>query len=80
MPQNVVGSQIRKLRSARDLSQEQLAAKCGIAGFDVSRGTLAKIEAGIRCVDDVELWILAHALRVSIEDLYPAKYLAMGAG
>lgn len=75
MPQNVVGSQIRKLRYGCGLSQATLAARCGVQGFDLSRGTLAKIEAGIRCVSDVELWVIAKSLRVPLERLYPARYL-----
>lgn len=72
MPQNVVGEQIRKHRYRSGLSQADLAARCEIAGFEISRGTLAKIEAGIRCVSDKELWIVAKALRVEIVDLYPS--------
>jgi transcriptional regulator with XRE-family HTH domain len=68
---NLVGSQIRKLRYQKGLSQENLAAKCGILGWDISRSTLAKIEAQIRCVNDEELWMLAKALKVKLEELYP---------
>ena len=72
MPQNIVGPQIRKLRYERDISQAELAARCEVMGFVVSRGTLAKIEAGIRCVNDQELWIIARSLRVSLDALYPS--------
>src|ERR1051326_7132192 len=46
--QNIVGPQIRKLRYQQNLTQEQLAARCGIRGWDISRATLSKIEAQIR--------------------------------
>lgn len=49
-----------------------LAARCGVAGWDLSRGTLAKIEAGVRCVTDTEAANLALALKTSLLDLYPA--------
>lgn len=71
MPTNITGSQIRKLRSQLDLSQEQLSAKCQRVGLDISRGTLAKIEAGVRCVSDQEALLLAQALGVSVSDLFP---------
>lgn len=71
MPQNVVGPQIRRLRDTRDWSQEVLAARCGRLGWDLSRGTLAKVESGFRCVTDGELVTLARALRVSLDELYP---------
>jgi transcriptional regulator with XRE-family HTH domain len=69
--QNVVGEQVRKLRYARELTQETLAAKCNVLGWDLSRGTLAKIESGVRCVTDAELFVLAKALKQEIGDLYP---------
>lgn len=71
--QNVVGSQVRKLRYQRGMTQETLAARCGILGWDLSRATLSKIEARLRCVTDVELEILATALKVEIRALFPAR-------
>ena len=71
MPTNITGSQIRKLRSQHDLSQEQFSAKCQRVGLDISRGTLAKIEAGVRCVSDQEALLLSQALGVSVSDLFP---------
>ncbi len=71
MPENIVGPQIRHTRYQKGLTQNQLAAKCTILGFEITRGTLAKIEAQVRCVSDTELLILAKALSVGITDLYP---------
>lgn len=67
--QNLAGSRVRKLRVAGGLSQEQLAARCQTAGWDVSRGTLAKIEAGVRRLNDAEVVVLAKALKVKTADL-----------
>ena len=74
--QNVVGAQIRKLRFKHELTQDMLAARCGALGWDLSRGTLAKIEAQLRRVTDRELWYLARALRVDLQLLYPKKLSA----
>jgi transcriptional regulator with XRE-family HTH domain len=71
MPQNIVGGQIRKVRYQAGWSQEQLAARLARQGWDISRGTLAKIEAGVRCVSDGELLSLARALGVRTDDLFP---------
>jgi len=68
--QNIVGPKIRKLRNQREMLQDALAAKCGLLGWDLSRSTLAKIEAQVRCVTDRELLILAKALKVTIGDLF----------
>jgi transcriptional regulator with XRE-family HTH domain len=78
-PQNIVGPQVRKLRYQQGLKQSDLAARCGVLGWDLSRGTLSKIEAQLRCVTDGELEILAKALRVEIAMLYPAKRNRAGA-
>lgn len=71
--QNVVGPQVRKLRYQRSITQEVLAARCGVLGWDLSRATLSKIEAQLRCVTDTELEILAKALKVEITELFASK-------
>jgi transcriptional regulator with XRE-family HTH domain len=68
---NVVGSQVRYFRCRLDLTQEMLAARCNILGWNITRGKLAKIEAQVRCVSDAELYLLAKALKVGVEKLYP---------
>jgi transcriptional regulator with XRE-family HTH domain len=47
-----MGPQVRRLRNQRGWSQEQLAAKLKIAGWDVSRNGLAKIETRIQWMRD----------------------------
>ena len=67
---NIIGPQIRNLREQQGLTQEGLAAKCNLAGWNISRGTLAKIEAKVRRVTDDEVALLASALKVDINQLY----------
>jgi transcriptional regulator with XRE-family HTH domain len=69
---NVVGPQVRKLRSQRDWTQEILAQKLQLAGWDVSRTSLAKLESQLRWVSDCELLFLAKVLSVQLKDLYPS--------
>lgn len=71
MPTNIIGKQVSRLRNQQGLSQDQLSAKYQRVGLDISRGTLAKIEAGIRCVSDQEILLLAKALEVSVAELFP---------
>ncbi len=68
---NIIGPQLRKLRYQHEMTQECFAARCGVLGWDISRGTLSKIEAQLRCVSDSELRVLARALQIKIESLYP---------
>ena len=56
-----------RLKFKPPLSQEELAARLQLDGWKISRGTLSKIEAGIRQVTDFEVMILARTLKVSPE-------------
>ena len=76
--QNVVGAQVRSLRSARGWSQETYAAKCQVDGWDISRGTLSKIEAGLRRVTDAEMFHLAKTLDVPVSDLFRKMKVSSG--
>ena len=67
---NIIGPRIKELRESQGLTQEELTARCNLVGLDISRGTLAKIEAQVRRVTDDEIPLLAEALRVSISQLY----------
>ena len=71
-PRNMVGPQVMRIRDSRKLSQNDLATVCQLAGWDVSRGVIARIEGGVRWVADWEVLELAKALKVSVPDLYPA--------
>lgn len=70
---NIIGAKVQFLRNKQKLTQEQFASRCQVAGWDISRGTLAKIESGVRCVGDDELWWLAKILKTPISELYPSK-------
>lgn len=71
--QNIIGPLVRRLRVDGGLSQDALAAQCQRFGWALTRSTLAKIEARIRLVNDAEVFLLAHALGVSPEKLFPAN-------
>ena len=75
MPQNIkadqsLGGNIRRYRNAQGLTQEQLSAQLQLAGCDISRGTLAKIEAGIRHISVQELDAIKTALHVSYDAIF----------
>jgi transcriptional regulator with XRE-family HTH domain len=68
-PRNLVGPRIRELRDKVGLTQPDLAAKCNLLGWNLSRETLAKIETQIRWVSDCELLCLARALGIKVDQL-----------
>ncbi|MEL4363393.1 helix-turn-helix transcriptional regulator [Shewanella algae] len=67
---NILGKAIRHFRKQRKLTQEELTARCNVAGLDLSRSTLAKIEANRRQLTDMEIQIFAGVLSVSEGDLF----------
>lgn len=69
---NVVGPQVRRLRSSRGWSQNDLAIKLQILGMEgATRGKVSKIESRIVWIADEDLLYLARALGVTTEQLYP---------
>ena len=72
-PRNVVGPQIRRLRSQQGITQQAFAERCQRMGWDLSRDTLAKIEAQMRWLADFELVFIAEALSVPLDLLLPER-------
>lgn len=66
---NIVGKRVQEARRKfkPPLSQEALAVRLELEGWKISRGTLSKIEAGIRQVTDFEVMALARTLKVAPE-------------
>jgi len=64
---NIVGPRVREARLAQRprLTQRTLAAKLQLAGLDLDRAEVSKIESKIRRVYDYEVVALASALGVS---------------
>ena len=74
VPRNIVGPQAMRLRCAKGWSQEQMATACQVAGWDVSRGVIARIEGGVRWVSDFDLIQLASILKAPLGSLYPEEH------
>ena len=70
---NILGPKIRAVSKESGLTQDQVPAKSQVLGFDLTRGTLAKIESQVRAISDHEIPFLAKALGCSIESLFPQK-------
>ena len=63
---------MRRIRYARQWSQSKLAAKLQLAGWDISRSGVSKIEARLKFVMDFELNYLVGVLRVDLKELFPS--------
>lgn len=65
-----LGKHIRELRKEKKLTQDKMVSKLQVEGCDLSRGTYAKIEAGIRHVSVTELIALTKILQVDYNELF----------
>lgn len=67
---NVVGKHIKRIREQQELTQDQLAIRLEMAGWQVDRFLVSKIERGERQVLDIEVQLIAKVLKVSISSLF----------
>jgi len=64
---NISGDRIHQARTAKRISQAELAAKMQVVGVMVEREAISKIETGDRFVTDYELLNFARVLGVSMD-------------
>ena len=70
---NISGDRIHQARTARRMTQQELAAKMQVEGVVIEREAISKIETGDRLVTDFELAAFAKVLGVSVEWLIDQK-------
>lgn len=63
---NISGERIRQARVVQRMRQEDLAAKLQIAGVNMERDSISRIEIVTRFVSDFELKVFAKVLGVSV--------------
>lgn len=68
---NLCGKNVARLRLdlRPKVSQKGLADRLQIAGLDLDKNAVQKIESGQRFVTDIELYTLAKVLGVSADEL-----------
>ena len=66
---NLIGNRLSKLRTERNLSQRSLAYKLQLAGYDIDKNVITRIETGKRYVTDIELKAFCEVLDVSYDYL-----------
>jgi transcriptional regulator with XRE-family HTH domain len=70
---NSLGLQIRKLREEKNWSQSDFARELQLAGWDVERSVITKIELRRRCITDYELLLMLRTLGVPLSSLRTPK-------
>ena len=66
---NICGKTVEKRRKEMGLSERQLAELLQIAGLDLDKNAIQRIEAGKRFVTDIEITYLSKVLELSYEEL-----------
>ena len=66
---NVCGSRVAYYRKDMHISQRELADRLQVAGLDIDKNAIQRIECGKRFVTDIEIMALSKVLGHSIEEL-----------
>ena len=62
---NLISNRLIELRKQQNLSQRDLAHKLQLAGYDMDKNVITRIETNKRYVTDIELRALSQVLGVS---------------
>jgi transcriptional regulator with XRE-family HTH domain len=63
--QKQFGERVRSIRKAKGLSQEALAHLC-----DLDRTYIGGVERGERNISLINIYVIAHALEISVKELF----------
>ena len=66
---NVIGKNVRKYRTAANLSLAELSNQLMLKGIDISKPSLQHIEVGKRVVKDYELYALCDIFNVTMDEM-----------
>ena len=70
---NIIGPQIKSIRKAEKITQEDLCARMQVLVYQINRSDISKIENCNKFIADFEVLGFAKALNKSILDLYNLK-------
>ncbi|MBQ2793234.1 MAG: helix-turn-helix transcriptional regulator [Clostridia bacterium] len=70
---NLIGGNLKKLRTRLKVSQQELSNKLELLGVYICRGSISRIEDYSRTVTDIELFAIAEALGIDPSELYTVK-------
>ncbi|MCI8637574.1 MAG: helix-turn-helix transcriptional regulator [Coprococcus sp.] len=70
---NLISRQLIELRKQNNYSQRDLAYKLQLAGYDMDKNVITRIETNQRYVTDLELKALSEVFQVSYDYLIEGK-------
>ena len=66
---NLISQNLIEIRKQKGLSQRALARDLQLAGYDIDKNVITRIETGKRYVTDIELAALCKVLHISMDVL-----------
>lgn len=66
---NVCGKNVAKYRLKMSISQRELADKLQLAGIDIDKNAVQRIECGKRFVTDIEIIAFVKVFNIKFEEL-----------
>lgn len=66
---NVIGDNLKKYRTKKNLSQSDLANELNLLGINIHKNDISLIESNKRSVRDFELWGFIKVLNLDFESL-----------
>ena len=70
---NLISQRLIELRKTHNMSQRDLAYKLQLAGYDMDKNVITRIETNKRYVTDIELKALTEIFHVSYEYLIEGR-------
>ena len=70
---NICGKNVAKFRKGMGISQRELSDKLQLAGLDVYKNAVQRMESGQRFITDIEIIYLAKALGVTLGELFETE-------
>lgn len=71
---NLIGTNLIALRKKYNLSQRNLAHELQLAGYDIDKNVITRIETQQRYVTDIEIKALCEIFKVTFEQLTDTNF------
>ena len=67
---NIIGRNVEHARKKQGIKQKDFIAKLQLLGLDINPTSYSKLEGQLRSANDQEIYYIAKALHISIDDLF----------
>ena len=67
---NVIGRRVEAIRKERGIKQKEFVAKLQSMGLDINPTSFSKLEGQVRLASDKEVYYIAKALEIQMEELF----------